>query len=181
MSEKPRIFVSYAHDDTEWLNILDAPLKGLRRHAAVDFYDDRQGLGGTDWDAEIKENLEKADIFLALVTANFIASEYIQETELPIARRRREEGLCVIMPVLVRRCHFKLLNLHNVNFMPKDDGGHLKPLSEWEGPARDAALTGIIEHIEEQVKARQARAASGEATTAGGINRTVCRQRAQAK
>jgi internalin A len=119
MSGKPHIFVSYAHDDTEWLKTLDPWLKGLRQYAEVEYYDDRQGLGGVDWDAQIKANLETADIFLAVVTANFIASQYIHETELPIARRRRDEGTCIIMPLYMRRCHYRLLDLSNSTSCPK--------------------------------------------------------------
>jgi hypothetical protein len=139
-------------------------------------------LGGVDWDAQIKANLETADIFLAVVTANFIASEYIHEIELPIARRRREEGTCVIMPLYMRRCHYKLLGLSDINFLPKDAEGHLTPLNEWEDRRHDAALTQIVEHIEKQVEAiKSARGLTGRSGGRSGIDLAAYRRRAQAQ
>ena len=176
VSGKPRIFVSYAHRDTKWLNLLETHLKGLRNHAQVAFYTDRHTPGGGDWDAEIKDNLEKADIFLPIVTPAFAASDYIHEVELPIAKRRREAGACVIMPVYAEQCRFSLLGLSNVNFMPKDDQGQLTPLEEWEDRFLNRALTKIVEDIEKQITALASRTA-----LVGEIDLGVYRQRAMAK
>ena len=181
MRRKPRIFVSYARKDSAWLKLLDPWLKGLEIHADVESYDDRQNLGGDEWDARLKENLERADIFLALVTTNFIASEYIHEVELPIARRRHEEGTCVIMPIWIEHCHHKLLRLSNVNFLPHGPDGHLKPLEDLKGGQRKAALTEIIQDLEAQVQARAARADSGAKAGSAGIDLVAYRRRAQAK
>jgi hypothetical protein len=179
---KPRIFVSYAHDDARWLKLLDPHLAGLKRHAEVEAFDDRKALGGDDWDARIKAELAQADIFLALVTANFVGSEYINETELPIARRRRAKGECVIVPVLFDHCHRKFLDLDDINYLPKDTNEKLTPISQWPKSRQSAALTQVVEHLHKQIEAIIAARRAGAATTARtGIDLALYRARAQAK
>src|SRR5437763_1475347 len=99
MSEQPSIFVSYSHADAKWLEELDPYLRGLERYAKFERFDDRRLLGGDEWDAEVKAALDRADIVLLLVTANFIGSEYISRVELPRALKRRADEGCVVMPV----------------------------------------------------------------------------------
>ena len=179
---KPKIFVSYAHDDTKWLKLLDPHLAGLKRHADVEAFDDRKALGGGDWDARIKAELEQADIFLAVVTASFVGSEYINETELPIAKKRRGENSCLIFPVLFDQCYRKLLGIDEINFLPKDDDGKLKPISQWPDNLQSAALTQVIEHLHQQIEAIADARAAGVITTARtGIDLALYRARAQAK
>jgi len=179
---KPKIFVSYAHDDTKWLKLLDPHLAGLKHLAQVeDKFDDRKVLGGDHWDARIKAELEQADIFLALVTANFVGSEYIRATELPAARKRESERECVIFPVLFDHCYWKSLDIDEVNFLPKDDNGKLKPISQW-GNRKNAALTQVVEHLHKQIEAIIAARAAGAATTDHtGIDLALYRGRGQAK
>ena len=179
--QQPKIFVSYAHDDTKWLKLLDPHLAGLKRYAQVEAFDDRKALGGDDWDARIQAELAQADIFLALVTASFLGSAYINEFELPIARQRRGEGKCLIVPVLFDDCYWKLLGIDEINFLPKDADGKLKPISQWKNQ-QSAALAQVLEHLDKQIKAIAVARRAGSATAVRtGIDLALYRQRAQAK
>jgi internalin A len=141
MADQPSIFVSYAHADTRWLNELDPHLNGLSLHAKVERFDDRQLFGGDDWNAEVKAALDRADIILLLVTANFIGSEYIHRVELPAALKRRQEDGSVVVPVLVQDCARKLLAIDDINYLPKDPSGALKPLARWRAARRGTAVS----------------------------------------
>ena len=155
MGEQPRIFVSYSHADTKWLNELDPHLKGLEQYTQVDRFDDRLLLGGDDWDAKIKAALERADVILLLVTANFIASAYIQRIELPAALKRRKAEGCVVVPVLFETCYHELLGIGDINYLPKDKKGALKPINIWPKAQWPNALTQIVKHIHTQLKRRR--------------------------
>jgi hypothetical protein len=182
MSEQPSIFVSYSHADSKWLRELDPHLKGLELSAQLERFDDRQLLGGDDWDVEVKAALDRADIVVLLVTANFIGSEYIHRVELPTALKRRADQGCVIIPVLFETCYRKLLEIEDVNYLPKDLNGKLKPLAEWRGPQRAAGLTQIIEHIHAQIDRRRANAErEAEVTATSGIDLATYRRRARVK
>jgi len=122
MNDRPRIFVSYSHADTKWLKAFDPHLRGLELHAKVERFDDRRLLGGDDWDAEVKAALDRADIILLLVTANFTGSAYIHRIELPTALKLRNENGSVVIPVLFEDCARQLLAIDDINYLPKDSG-----------------------------------------------------------
>src|SRR5215813_565145 len=161
MDQQPNIFVSYAHDDTDWLNQLDPYLRGLETHAKVERFDDRRLLGGEAWDAEVKAALDRANIVLLLVSAHFIGSRYIHRLELPTALERRKTEGCVVIPILLTECPRALLGIDDINYLPKDRNGKLRPLAEWSGTAQRArGMTQIIEHIHAQIQRVLAKAES---------------------
>ncbi|HYD69439.1 HEAT repeat domain-containing protein [Azospirillum sp.] len=179
MGEQVSIFVSYAHADAKWLKQLDPHLNGLRLHAQVECFDDRQLLGGDAWDAVIKEALDRADIVLLLVTANFIGSKYIHKVELPAALKRREQDGCVVVPVLLDDCAWEVLKIDEINFLPKDGEGALKPVTDWGRKAK--ALTQVTQNVLKLVERRRASAEREAATRIAGIDLPLYRRRAQAK
>lgn len=72
-SERPRVFVSYSHNDREWLERLRVHLKPLR--GQIDLWDDTRIKPGAVWYEEIKRGLEGARAALLLVSADFLASD----------------------------------------------------------------------------------------------------------
>ena len=176
------IFVSYAHADTKWLKEFDPQLKGLEHYAKVERFDDRKLLGGDPWNAEVKASLERANIILLLVTANFIGSEYIHRVELPAALKRRQDNGSIVIPVLCQDCARRLLAIDDINYLPKDTSGAPKPLAKWRGVERDSGLRQVIEHIYAQIERLRARAEDEvEAAAISGIDLAIYRRRAQAK
>src|SRR5262249_45235058 len=92
------------------------------------------------------------------------------------------ENGSVVIPVLFEDCARQLLAIDDINYLPKDSGGMLKPLAEWPGAQRAKGYTQVIEHILGQIKRRQARAERQVAiATASCVNLTLYRGRAQAK
>ena len=64
-------------------------------------WNDTQLIPGNRWEEEIHHQLKKASIAVLLVSADFLASKFISEVELPsILTSERERGLDVI-PVFV--------------------------------------------------------------------------------
>jgi hypothetical protein len=182
MGAQPIIFVSYAHTDTKWLKELDPHLRGLERYAKVERVDDRKLLGGDAWDAEVKASLERADIILLIVTANFIGSDYIHRVELPAALRRRQDDGSIVIPVLFQDCARRLLAIDDINYLPKDPNGNLKPLARWRGAERDTGFAQVVEHVDAQIKRLRARAEREvEAAGISGIDLALYRRRAQQK
>ena len=62
---------------------------------------DRKMPGGTQWNPEIERHLRACDIFVLLVSANSMGSNYIIDKELEIARERQATGEIVIYPLLI--------------------------------------------------------------------------------
>jgi len=100
-STKPVIFISYAHADepehprdgeVRWLSFVQRFLQPAVKGGIFDVWVDRQMKGSADWDPEIEEKLRACDIFILLVSACSMASDYIIDKEIAIIRERQAKG-----------------------------------------------------------------------------------------
>jgi len=98
---KPVIFISYAHADepekpadgeVQWLSFVRRFLQPAVKDGIFDLWVDRHMIGGTDWDPEIERKLRECDIFILLVSAYSMASNYIIDKEIAIIRERQANG-----------------------------------------------------------------------------------------
>ena len=62
---------------------------------------------GEEWAGEIDHNLEKADVILLLVSADFLNSDYCYDIELRRAMERHEAGDAVVVPIILRECDWQ--------------------------------------------------------------------------
>jgi len=82
--EKPtRAFISYSHTDQEYLDRLMIHLKPLIKKGVIDIWSDNKIKTGDHWKAEIEEALNNASISILLISADFMASDFIVDNELP--------------------------------------------------------------------------------------------------
>ena len=78
------VFVSYSHDDAEWAVALTAFLKPLVRGKRLRLWVDTANIrAGEEWHPEIGRAIGQSQVALLLVSARFLASDYIVEAELP--------------------------------------------------------------------------------------------------
>ncbi|MER5263005.1 TIR domain-containing protein [Actinosynnema sp. NPDC002837] len=94
---RDQVFVCYSHQDAHWLTRLQVHLKPL----PLDVWSDRRIELGDQWHREITAALARAKAALVLVSADSLASDYINSEELPRLLAAAEEGGCRIIPVLV--------------------------------------------------------------------------------
>jgi mRNA-degrading endonuclease RelE of RelBE toxin-antitoxin system len=80
---KKTIFVSYSHEDKEWLDKIRLYLSALEQEGLIQFWDDAQLEAGEDWQAQIGKVLESASASVLLVSQTFLSSKFIREVELP--------------------------------------------------------------------------------------------------
>jgi hypothetical protein len=64
----------------------------LRRDGLLTTWYDREILAGAELHKEIAENLADSDVFLALVSPDFLASDYCYDKEMHLALKRHEDG-----------------------------------------------------------------------------------------
>ncbi len=102
--ERDRVFISYSHRDAKWLERLQVHLKPLVRQGLVDSWDDTRIEAGEDWADEIRSALDRTRAAVLLLSADFMASDYIAKHELPaILDAARSDG-AVVLPVNVSPC-----------------------------------------------------------------------------
>jgi hypothetical protein len=100
------VFISYSHADKKWRDRLYVFLKPLESDGTVVRWDDTEIRPGQNWRNEIKRAIDKAKIAVLLVTADYLASDFIRDNELPPLLAAAEEDGAVIMPVVVSPCLF---------------------------------------------------------------------------
>jgi peptidyl-prolyl cis-trans isomerase B (cyclophilin B) len=103
---RTKVFISYSHQDKDWLYRLRIHLKPLEREYQVSIWDDTKIKPGTKWREEIREGINAAKVAVLLVSADFLASDFIATDELPpLLDAAAKEG-AVILPLILSPCRF---------------------------------------------------------------------------
>jgi TIR domain len=122
-----KIFISYSHRDEKALERLHTHLATLRREGKITAWYDREILAGDDIDDKINSHLAASEIFLALVSPDFLASNYCYEQEMAMAIERHADGSLRVVPVILEPCDWRTTPLGKLKAVPKDG----KPISTW--------------------------------------------------
>jgi hypothetical protein len=158
MSDTIEVFISYSKQDKDLRDGLLAHLRPLEREGIITWYD-RQILPGTEWDEEIKARLNTADIILLLVSADFLATDYCIQVEIPEALRRHEAGEATVMPVILRHCAWKHTPLAKIQAYPEK----AKPIKGWADI--DEAYTNVVDGV--YLAATEIKKRRGQESTTG--------------
>lgn len=105
------LFFSYSHHDEALRNELEKHLTALQHQGIIEMWHDRRIGAGREFDQEISENLERADIILLLISSDFISSPYCYGREMTRALERHKCGEARVIPVILRPCYW-----HNLPF-----------------------------------------------------------------
>jgi TIR domain/CHAT domain len=145
------VFVSYSHHDEALREELESHLSNLRRQGKIAAWNDRAIEAGTEWDAEIKAQLEAAGVILLLVSSRFMASEYCYDLEMKRAMERHEEGTARVIPIILKPVDWKDSPFSKLATLPKD----AKPITKWDD--RDEAFLSVVQGIRRAVESLQAK------------------------
>lgn len=103
----------------------------------VTTWHDRRIGAGTEFARAIDAHLEKDDIVLLLVSADFLASDYCFTKEMAVAMERHEAGQAVVIPVILRPCEWHKAPFGKLNATPPDG----RPVTQYAD--RDQALLEV--------------------------------------
>ncbi len=152
-----KIFLSYAHKDEQYKRELDTHFAALKRSGLIETWQDREIMAGEDWDKVIKEAIRQSDIVLLMLSPDFMASDYIWNTELPEAKEHRPR----IIPLFIRPCYFQETQFAIYKMQglpgyegPKDNNDTAK--TRWivssDFPNRDEGYLKIVEGVIKSIK-----------------------------
>jgi hypothetical protein len=135
--------VSYSHKDAKHAERLRIHLSPFVRDKKVDYWIDNMIKPGSTWRDEIKQSFDCAKVAIVLVSANFLASEFIMENELPPLLIKAEQSKVIILSVLLSPCAFK----HSPLFKYQAINSASKPLSGMGWHGRETVWADLAERV----------------------------------
>ena len=128
---RDEVFISYSHKEAEWMEKISAHLKVIQQTDRLAIWSDQKIAAGQKWKKEIDTAIARARVALLLTSADFFASEFIQNDELPkILTRHQEQGLFLYW-VPIRHAAYPKSILANIQ-AASDPKRPLRDLSEAE-------------------------------------------------
>lgn len=144
LTDQKQIFISYSHKDARWLDRLQVHLKPLERLGKFSVWSDIDIRPGELWKEEIEKALDSAKVAILMVSADFLASDFIAETELPILLSAAQERGAVILPVIIGPSLFPDIEIGQ--FQPVNDPS--RPLVSLQKPQQEEIFVRIVRTIE---------------------------------
>ena len=97
-------FVAYSKADSSLVDRLMTHLKGLEYEGLIETWYDGHIVPGEEWDAKIRAELAEADVIIFCVSADLLATDYVQRIEIPKAIVRHNHGEATVIPVIIGKC-----------------------------------------------------------------------------
>jgi hypothetical protein len=97
LQRRALVFISYSHQDRRHLEALQKHLAPFKRKKSLSIWVDTDIRPGTKWKEEIREAIDGARVAVLLVSADYIASDFVARHELPrLLDSARKKGLRVL-------------------------------------------------------------------------------------
>lgn len=141
MTSPIKIFFCYAHEDEALLKKLQTHLRTFQRQGLIELWYDRDISAGAEWEREISEQLNSAQIILLLVSPDFMASDFCYGIEMKRAMERHEVGEAQVIPIILRSTTWQEAPFGKLQALPKN----AKPVTNWRG--YDEAFLDIVNYF----------------------------------
>lgn len=133
MHQNRLVFISYAHEDSEWLRQIVETFRkrSNANHTAQDvIWVDQDSLKpGKVWDEEIRNAMRRASVGLLIVSEHFHHSEFIRHVELPELLKRTEDEQIRLTWIRIDDVDYKMSNYSKYQsiILPEPPLGKMNP------------------------------------------------------
>jgi TIR domain len=110
------VFISYSPEDKRFLTELQRHLRSYVRSEIIKVWDETMILPGAKWKEEIIHALQRTKIAILLISADFLASDFIANEELPYLLSANKQEEIKILCVALSPCDFE--NTELAQFKP---------------------------------------------------------------
>ena len=141
---KVKIFVSYSRSNSIMKKKLENYLSILERQDSVELLSDDQILPGMDWREIIDESIENSQVYLILLSSDYIKSPYLNEELKAIYNNHNKKKDSFIIPIIIDKSdwHNTFPVLSKYQALPRD-GKAISLLND-----QDAALHEITNELQ---------------------------------
>ncbi|GAA4397865.1 hypothetical protein GCM10023187_07770 [Nibrella viscosa] len=146
-----KLFISYSSRNADFIRRFVTHLEILKSNGIIDPWYDRMIESGSKWDDTIRYEMKNADVIIFLLSPDFLATEYIMKTEIPLAIRQMEESRSKFFFIELQPCGWQRTDL--AQFQQTDDSGEIrKNVISIGRPDNDAGWNLVINELEEKMK-----------------------------
>jgi hypothetical protein len=139
-------FISYSHNESAMLDTLHKHLAQLQRDGIIATWTDKEIPAGGNLNQNISSALNNSQLFIALLSPDYIASKYCYEKEFEKALEMEKQGSLIIIPVILEPCDWLNTPFKYFKALPKDG----KEVSTWEN--KNTAFLDIIQNIRKLIQ-----------------------------
>ena len=145
---RDQVFISYSHDDAEWLHRFQETLKPYTETKPIRIWTDTAIRPGARWREEIEAALGAAKVAVLLVTISYLASDFVRDVELQkFIEASREHGLR-LMPVAVGASMYEESPLRDYQFVNTPE----RPLADMDRAEQDREIVRICKEIKKALE-----------------------------
>jgi hypothetical protein len=101
-----KLFISYSHLDEKYVEKFIKHISPLKQNGLISEWYDRKILGGENFQREINNNIEIADIICLFISANFLSSDACMKEKEKAYLLKKTQGTSVI-PIILSICGWK--------------------------------------------------------------------------
>ncbi|NUQ23983.1 MAG: toll/interleukin-1 receptor domain-containing protein [Saprospiraceae bacterium] len=140
------VYISYAEEDIIFRDNLVKHLSALVKQQFIKVW--HKGLATLGLDPVIESNtyLINANIYVVLVSPDYLNSDN-WDTELPHAIKRANEGVCLLLPVLIRPCDY--YNIPKEKVVPRNSVDQPLAINKWGN--QDDAFEYVVGELKRQM------------------------------
>jgi TIR domain-containing protein/carboxypeptidase family protein len=142
---RSHVFISYNHNDAKWVKRLRIHLEPLKKQYGIVVWDYQEIRPGAIWQEETKTAIDAARVAILLVSADFIASDFITNNELPALLQAAETEGTIILPVIVSPSSFSQTSLAKFQTV-NDPTEPLTALSKTDQETVFQKVSSAVEH-----------------------------------
>lgn len=147
------VFVSYSHRNEAIFERLMVHLKPLVRQGKVDVFADTEIEHDENWREKIRKELADCKVAILLVSADFLASNFIVEEELPSLFAGRETQTKKLLTLFVGPCNIQPFPLIS-NFQAFNSPD--KPISSLSDNQSEKVLSELAQAVQESLPEKTA-------------------------
>ena len=143
---RERVFISYAHEDVEWMKRLKEHLGKHPGGSSLMIWDDTEIKAGEHWRNKIRTALASTRVAVLLVSSHFLESEYITKVELDYLLWALKYEDVKLIWFTLDTCEYRKFGRYDTQAAFDPD----KPLAGLEEAEQEKALDDICGQIAEK-------------------------------